>query len=232
MQRNESHARFVDERLEWIIEIPGKAVGVTGRIDEEINIVSSFIDSFENIIIPLEIEFVMHWSDGEMKSAAVAESATGQVSSNEGITKTNLLEAIGEFVPDSEVSQLLTRVRLKRCKTRLRLSDGDHWLEAGSSRFRVFDGETPDGEAPADVFTISIFDKDPFTDGPTEYEVYLRSNTDIWFEDTQVGQTNRRRLIEGIRNFVETTNANKVVTHDETINASSLIDDGLQINWM
>ena len=225
MIENSKNQSFVANRVNidtmWIFKVRSDAEPST-NVEEAISLVGNIFISFDDFIFPTSTEYVL-WVPQSGLSENVP--ATGEIESSNGITADELITELRRQTGDGIGT--FRRLTIDGNLTRIFLEDGEHLIDSTSNRYQQWarDGilEQPPAE---DIFRIDVFYSDSSGEKYGSYQIVVRTYTDIWFEETEIGERNRERLAVALDRLFDTIDADSVqfesrIISDHDLNQSS-----------
>ncbi|WP_132061021.1 hypothetical protein [Halorussus amylolyticus] len=197
--KNESFvANRVDIDTAWVFKTVSDAEP-SANIEEAVSLVNDLLASFDGFVCPTNTEYVL-WipepdSDGDVP-------VTGKIESPNGLTAAEITTELREYTDGG--TGTFRRLTINGNRTRIDLKDGEHLIDATSDRYRQWTGEEVIDQSPVeDVFRIDVFYNDSSDDRCNYYQIAVWTYTDIWFEDTELGERNRERLAVALDRLVD-----------------------------
>lgn len=117
--------------------------------------------------------------------------------------------------------KIVTKIRLEETAVLFTTKSGKSWLDRSSPAFCL---ESEDTVAPDDPIWITIGCAARST--LQQYSVRVFTNSNIWFEDSQIGERNRERLAEFLEGLASRLDYDDVIFDSEVIWQSQLEDLG------
>lgn len=188
--KNESFvANRGDIETAWVFKAFSDA-GPSGNVEESLSLCEQLFAAFDGLVFPTRLEYVL-WVAGTDSDEKVP--IADEIESVGGITSDEL---VAEFQShEGSEGGTFRRLTIDGTRTRIDLVDGEHLIDLTSDRYRSWTDDGIGDQPPAeDPFKIEVFYNEGPGDAPNYYQIVVRTYTDIWFEDTEVGERNRKRL--------------------------------------
>lgn len=200
--KNRDHvAVYSDRRYEWTFVVPSVAEEAAEHGTEIVALCKSVLANCENFLTPTRITtYVRRYDRGteypfESDGAAPHETTESVVEDADGVraeryeTSLDLPRGYPFRIP---------RIYFDHTRVRVCLEDGLHDADRTQNCFLYSDEERLDQEPTVDPVSVSIahaqnMDHSEIT-ADFVYYVEVALNSDLWFEDTGIGQDNREQL--------------------------------------
>lgn len=192
----------------WTFIIPGKVEHISECIDRFEEIAYGVFNACEGFIRPTEIGYSVqtYSDDGPLESVnSMNDTADVELLSVERKTIVNESGLTAEDIPFESYAHQDEGVRRigdivsTRTQTHLKLNAYDGWVDQTDERYvkpARFD-EVYNGKAKHDPIGIRLdhgTTSASTADANSTFGIAIESPTDIWFEETPIGRTNRRQL--------------------------------------
>lgn len=218
MTENPKNQTFIaidpDLECSWRFKIGTDAATASMITDDLLGKAETLVELSNPFLVPTEVEYGIGWLEFDVPIENLNDSPTGphdfsrrSLRSSEGIqydelkAKVNLARANEERVP------LLSVVDFVATKSNLRLSSGDNYVDRDSPLAKSWRHGAIRGDEPIlDPVRLAVKLAPPwFTpDGrPAAYMLTVVTSTDIWFDDTEFGRINHKRLSRLLRGLYE-----------------------------
>jgi hypothetical protein len=170
---------------EW--SITGDVHGRSSGFDSDHEVLKSLYQCLSGFISPTEVEFVVQYPEEEG-----LEPEAGRIYKNE-ITFQIVIDELSERIGNSNNARI-ARISIEDCEARFQIESGMVWIGTESTAYASFDKQGQQIASPSrPPLTVELFNTG-LVGEEYEYEIVLRSHTDIWFENTSLGEINRRQL--------------------------------------
>ncbi|ETA67551.1 hypothetical protein MettiDRAFT_0978 [Methanolobus tindarius DSM 2278] len=196
-------------------------------VDEMLDVVGKVLDGGKGFFIPTTVEYsLLTYSEDFPVNTAFSSSEASvnhleylerKIESEEGIFFQDLKEDVQNFKTSDIVGADIRRIEISG-KTRFNLKEKDMYIDC-SSKGLYADPDYKEVLSPQQVrdslplsnsFYISIFHDGLKSENqhveisdPAYYKVVFWTWTNMWFEDTEIGLTNRNRLRNFLRKMYE-----------------------------
>lgn len=200
MKNNENGSDSVpfrpDTTCAWQYTVPREVLDPTERIRVTLALVEKMFTTTEEFLIPTGAEFVVYSTDEATNFEEFKENlgratvTTGRVDSSDSISYHDLIERIEQEVPTHR-TRWIPRVDIDEAAARIRLPNGDHYVDRNSPTYGSFDGDSPDSRPTDDPIELTLRDTRP---EDSEYLISVWTHTDVWFRESAEGAVNRERL--------------------------------------
>lgn len=210
----------------WMLTVPHNEETISDEHEFAIDLLTSVFQTFGDFFRPKTIEYRVFECEDNVSPKSIFETENKKIRSNtihskEGIDVEHLLNGIREL-PEDKSAQLLYQLTVERAATNIWLRDSDRWIDRANDELFVRwlsngPSDTPPAGDPLQL-DVQFY---PGVDDPTSpnWEIKVRTSTDIWFEESAVGKTNANRLGEFLREL------NLVVEPTEAMFWSDRYDD-------
>jgi hypothetical protein len=214
---------FVGIHLEsggsWVFTIADKIgyISEANILLEEI--ICKLFNACETFIHPTEVECSIRLYSKDISIKSIDPSITNPKTELKSVDDTSITNENGLTVNDipfrssiqqSEYNdvQIIANLKFNGIKSRIKLSDNDGWIDSKNNHLvkpARFD-EIYDGQADYDPIEIQIRhipSSAVDSNANIGFGIHLISRTDIWFEETPIGQANRHRFEAFIKRLFE-----------------------------
>lgn len=222
LMENESFvANRVDIDTAWVFKTLSDAEP-SANVEEAVSLVDDLLASFDGFVYPTNTEYVLWVPEADSDEDV---PVTGEIESPNGLTTDELTTELRDYTDGGP--RTFRRLTIDGIRTRIDLEDGEHLIDATSDRYRQWTREGVLEQPPAeDLFRIDVLYSDGSGSNSNYYQVVVRTYTDIWFEDTEIGERNRERLATALSRLYETTDADSVELDSRYISEHSLKQRG------
>lgn len=219
MSANEDFLAYAaQEETEWVFVVPIRSESVAGLYTETLTLIENCYDVFGSFVSPTKVEFLIGAVDADLSVAQLADYAVPDhptirttLSSRDGISWGMLESAVCGLDDSLLPYKHMLLLKFIRPEVTVTLADGVHTIGKNSPSFKQRDGTDKVRDPPLDV------EVQTFCNGDTpRHTVTVSLNTDIWFEDTELGEANRQRLREFLERMADTLDATEVEYWSET----------------
>lgn len=149
---------------------------------------------------PHAVAGVIHPREGVAPNEVIRRS----LSDPRGVDGTQIRDDFENLEHDGYA--LMREIEWTRCKTLVTLDDGEHWVDRDSSRVQKHRHGEWLGAARVDPISIRIrhihTPQTVDSSAPSLFALVVSVNTDLWFDETVVGETNRPRLQSVLNSLV------------------------------
>lgn len=180
----------------WTFTVPVSATTPEDLEDELLSLMHTVIDAASQLLTPTGLEYAIHWGkefedinefeefpQGDRRRMAVSESSSFE----------DALSSLRKDLPGTPSTRHLAHLVVDESLVNVCLEEGDFKVDRTSSRYKYWhDGEVRNKECtdPPLTFEITCLSHRE----PPRFDIVLWTHTDIWFEETELGAANRRRL--------------------------------------
>lgn len=212
-----------DIETKWIFEKLSD-VNPTANINEFLSVLNYLFNALDGFVYPTNIEYVL-WVPRSDSDEPVP--VTGEIESPDGITASELTAEIQDH---SETGAgTFRRLTINESKTSIKLKDGEHLIDTCSDRYRTWmDGDVLEHPPAEDLLKIDIFYGSGSDNRSHDYQIIIRTYTDIWFENTKVGECNRERLADALNQFCDAIDVDRIDFESRLVSKQALQEDGLK----
>lgn len=222
--KNESFvANRGDIETKWIFEKLSDD-NSTANVREFLSVLNHLFNALDGFVYPTNIEYVL-WVLGSNSDEPVP--VTGEIESPDGITASELT---AEIQGHSETGAgTVRRLTINENKTRIKLDDGEYLIDTCSNQYRTWmDGDVLEQPPAEDLLNIDIFYANKSDNEPHNYQIIIKTYTDIWFEDTKIGERNRERLTDALDQFCDAIDVDQVDFESRLVSKQALREDGFK----
>lgn len=199
--RNRTHVAIDPEySYYWIFAVPSTATTSEEHLLEMGSIASSVLEVGNTFVQPTEIIYYeRRYSDDDTPfdegSSEPVETIENSIRDEDGVSVDSLVQALGV---DDTGPVRIPEVRFDRCKVRIYLENGDSWIDRSEKCIPYRAGEPLDINGVRDPLTVKVQHATNIEhadlDADYVYYVWIKPQSDIWFEDTEIGSVNRGYL--------------------------------------
>jgi hypothetical protein len=218
-QKNRDHlAIFPELECQWVLIVPSDAKLCSAQSSEILEICGDIFDSFNGFITPTAIDYNLF---------LFSENIPIPTSRTETNDKLELLEQKLEIDSGIEYIDLFDSAQYSENHTRwipfidfsrnrilVRLEDGGHNIDRNGLCLAYRRGQQTDREPMSDPLKLNIWHV-PVDDNQThnsafEFQISVQIYSDIWFEDSAIGEMNRDLLTAFFERLMETLDVAEV----------------------
>ena len=193
----------------WAFKIRATEETPSERREAVLQLIEQFFNAFDGFLRPLRSECVVGEVDTDVDANAFASRELSN-SRSYGIEFSSkdpyqeVWNAIGLDKNSTKRTIWITRFSIDQAAVKISLADGDYWLDADSDQYRRGSDDYIDNESPKQPpLRMSLFHTAPSPSSEHQYYIKVRTYTDIWFENTRIGQANRKRLVNAFSKFMK-----------------------------
>lgn len=225
-RRNREHVAIdPDSSYYWIFVVPETATTTTEHVQDIRSLATGVLEAGSEMVRPTTVVYYerRYPEDADPASTEPLETIERSVESDDGFTAESLAE---EIDVDYSGPVRIPEVRFDRCKVRIRLEDGDSWIDRGDRCVPYNAGEPVDWEGVRDPLTVRIEYatniEHPGLDAEYVYYVRIKPQSDIWFEDTEIGSINRAYLSSYLEDVYEQVSPDLVLREPDRVGQVAL----------
>jgi hypothetical protein len=221
-QRNRQHVAIdPDYNTFWGFILPAEAETCSQEVEEFTSNCTNLFGTFNDFLVPIELQYYirLYATDEQIPWESEAEpidTIERTLIDNDGID-------VDDFVTSTQVERegapWIPQIEFDRNKVRVRLETGDHLSDRTNRCTRYQHGEPLERESSWDPITISISHTPnrsyPDVDSEYIYQVGFYLQSDLWFEETEIGEKNRDYLSAFLERVENTLPVAKVVRDPE-----------------
>lgn len=165
----------------------------------DIDVLSHLADCVGSLLEPTAVEYVLQ-SSGEK------EAVSKTLNRGETLDWREIVESVTESA-EGRSSPRLARFEVTDCRVSVSHDNKRIWLDTETDIYQTVnrDGE-PTGSAELSPIGLTVFNLG-LTSQTDAFEVVVRSHTDLWFDESADGESNRKRLSEVLHCLFERFNA-------------------------
>lgn len=205
----------------WTFFLESTANSCVEATDEVVEALNGVYTSFDDFIMPIDVWITKQNYNNESGSpyshrgAQAHQVNRSRVTSEDGVSFQDIKVTLPDCRSNLETSRI-SYIRFYRMNVKIKLDDGEYRLgQFGEGRSRVQQyRDVPKPEIsetghPPDLLRIDISHLsddqiDPNGDHESDcFYIFVESNTDIWFEDSDIGRKNRERLLAFFERIVD-----------------------------
>jgi hypothetical protein len=194
----------------WILDVPTAAQTFEEQRTEAVRLFLDVCECLSAVFRPTTVEYWVRTfddpnTDTDPRLGAFSSDGTSMTSGTVDLTQTSAEQVMNSEIVEACATEECVVLHLEvRGKTKISLIDGDHWIDRTDTEYaKAYTRTGPVGDPDTDPLRIRIMYRTPIgADRAVEnvgYSIYLWSETDIWAESTEIGNTNRERLEESFR---------------------------------
>lgn len=203
----------IDAGGSWSFFIPSDARRLSDCLSEFASISERLFDACEGFLQPVEVEYSVKrysgdgpvsvlFDGGDRREAALLESDRHRIVDEDGVSEV----PIQTHRIDGEEVACVGDIEFVRSRARIYLEEFDGWVDRGSNRIKTTRfGEVLSSDPTEDIFflTVTHLKASQNPDLESGYHLSVGTYTDLWFEDTEIGEVNRRRLTDFFGRLVD-----------------------------
>lgn len=204
----------IDPQLEcsWKYVLPAKSEYASGTVREMPSISLQVFELIEDFVHPLHMTHAIGTSSTNYQTATLFDSGTAtsldvsreSIRDDTGISYSDFAQRINKYQVDKGRTKVLTLIILDKTRAKIRLKDGDHYISRSSKEAKIWRNKVVQGDLMNDPLSIELrFNRPRGKSSEACYLLTVSTATDIWFEDTEFGRTNRERLSRLLRGLYE-----------------------------
>lgn len=201
-KQNKTFLAFRPKSVSWILEVPASPEENKG--DQMLSILEEIFISFKDILIITNVECHL-----ESKSEP-EQTDSLQILDSDGVTFRDLLSKV------PKTSQRVTEIYISG-KSKIQLLDGEQNIDMCSDNYFWCTKEDILEKKPdKNPIEISVNQYGIFTSASYQHDLQITTSTDIWFENSEIGQINRRKLATALEELYSRLQVSNVRTESET----------------
>lgn len=202
----------------WGFLIVGKAKKISEISDEILGITKKVFDITKGFFIPTKIKYDMLFFSDDLSASEVFELIKPssiiqrEIVSDTGISHHKFLEEVRSNETFKDKIKYIRRIEIDEGKTKFVLKGKDEYIDRNSKELYAgwrFD-EISDRQPTSDPIRIDIShsslkgeNQHVESADPAYYDIVFWTDTDIWFEKTEIGLANRNRLRGALKKVYE-----------------------------
>lgn len=202
-----------DEETQWGFLIQSSVDKCDDQAEEMLKRLSGLFDAFGEFIIPTEVNVSCHTlSENQPMSKCLTEATSSTlerktIRSEEGIKESDIHKNIQEY---QDRTTYIHGITIDRNKVKIELESGIHYLGCDDSQYGYPETSQSSDQVPLwePINPKKLIHNDweaGVKEGyPFSYWLPVGIHSDIWFEDSELGQRNR----ENLTNFLEAIESN------------------------
>lgn len=198
----------VDDERAWWFYIASNAEDCKEQVEEMIKRIDGLYDAFGDFIIPTKVNIGYRFLPENLPlsdfSTVPGKGHPGKPQkktfySADGVEKSKLHHTIQDL---KNQPVYIPIVAIKKNKVKLELESGTHYLGCSDPRYRYPNTNRSSGDGPfwepIKPKKLHLSDRKAGAKRgfPFSYLLPVNLHTDIWFEDSELGQRNRQNLVE------------------------------------
>lgn len=228
-QRNRDYVRFYPQvDTGWELYVPVDAETADDLLEETFVVLEQVCEALGGFFSPTGLKYTAHYGNGDGDLGALLELEDGEmerIDVKNGQSTSRLISKLRTKIESIDSLVWLALIQIDRGWTKIRLSDGDHQIDVDSDRYKRDSAALQTDRPPtSEPLTVNVFTD--LRHSPPHYEVIIWTNTDIWFEDTEIGAVNRARLGDGFRRIRDNLDVTEFGFYSESYSARWLRDQG------
>lgn len=201
-----------EEDTEWGFVVPVRPDSVTGLLEETLSVVEDCYEGFSEFVSPKEVRCVVRSIEEDVEISDLESVNHGDcrdvgltLSSSDGIALDEVTSVVRGLDDSTFPQKFVPTIQFNRPAVEIALADGVYDVGITSSHYVDPEGSGNPANPPLEV-EIRTYE---YAD-PPEITVSVFLNTDVWFEDTETGAANRRRLQEFLERMADVLDATDV----------------------
>jgi hypothetical protein len=189
------------------------APDLTGSVKQIIKTHKRTRELTDDLLLPTAVEYAVNVFDEPHAVADVIHPREGiapneairrSLSDSDGVDAAQIRDNCENLGHDGYA--LVREIEWTRCKTLVTLDDGEHWVDRDGSRVQKHRHGEWLGAARVDPISIRIrhihTPQTVDSSAPSLFDIVVSINTDLWFDETVAGETNRPRLQSVLNSLV------------------------------
>lgn len=201
MDRNEDVLAYAPGfDCDWVFVTPLSGSSLDEQHLEFLRIVESVLNAGRGFIRPVGVTYAVTWyDDPSIKSIFDADPidvTRKTIETDSVLSIGEITEHIDALEPQAE-SQVISVIEIDQTEVKITLRDGDHYISRETpARYKRWHlGQILDKAPTWNPIEITIQQGSAEDETcPAVCEIIIRTKTDIWFENTDLGIENRQRL--------------------------------------
>lgn len=217
-KNNEFLAVYPDKSATyWAFIIPSAARTCENQADEMLSRYETIASTFEEFIKPTRIELLINRvQTGHVLPASIEDSewlgtSTTELKNTNGISSAEVRDASTISDPGD---RWIPRIFVPSARVKVRLADGDLWADRTDHTVEYRNGDPLDREPTVDPIQVSLLHHQnqsyPGVSSEFVNSVKITPFSDIWFEETEMGSTNREYLRAFLQRVDEALNVEEI----------------------
>lgn len=210
MQKNIDFVAYMPQReSSWTFHIAGKVKKTSEILDEILEITRKVFDISKGFFIPTKIKYDLLFFSDDLSASEVFELIKPssiiqrEMISDKGISYHKFMEEVRSNETFKDKIKYLRRIDIHNVKTKFVLKGKDEYIDRNSKGLYATWGYDEILNEPPTSDPIRIDISHSSSKGgnqhvenadPAYYEIVFWTDTDIWFEKTEIGLANRKRL--------------------------------------
>lgn len=210
----------------WIFTKETKADTITDTFDEFLSLCEAVFGASREILIPKKADFTLHSFESDIRSDRIFEVnpvaiERGEFRCEEGMNFGDLKSSITERADGMSSPVSLFEVEITSATSIISLADQEVRVsrEVEGLYKWMYHGEPTTRKPSFDPITVGIYRRKEMESGDPIYKVIVDTHSDIWFEKTEIGEKNLRRLSQFLVNLDENIDSDEVNFHSEQYHA-------------
>lgn len=197
--------------------VAGKAKKISEISEEILDVTKKVIDINNGFFIPTRVEcifldFPEDYSASDVFDHMRMKVSQIEIKSDKGVTFNEIKEHVHNIVYPKDVIRYLRRIKLYG-KSKFILKNKDEYIDENSKElFKFLNRDDTVSRLSPGVDPINIYIEQSFVKGeskpvessePAYYDISFWSETDVWFENTEIGLANRNRLRQVVKKLYD-----------------------------
>lgn len=186
----------------WTFLVPSTSNTCSAEADEIIETCSKLFEAFEDFVVPVEATYNLQTFPADSLVPTSPNGSPDERIDSQEIVKENeegiQFETLFEkYSTSSESAYYIPELRINRTKVMMYLESGDVYVDRENHSV-FYKGNVPQDQVPTyDPLSFEVThlaDLDDVVSTNFVIVIRVRTKTDIWFENTDIGEVNRSRL--------------------------------------
>lgn len=214
----------------WEFFVPIEADTPQTLLDETYLVLERVGEALDSIFRPTGLEYTVHYGNGKDALEDLLDIDDGEmnrIDASDNPSMTRLRSMLEAEMKSFDPPVWLSLVQIDRGWTSIRLKDGEHEVDTSSNRYKLLSNGEPVDRSPTRE-PLTVYISTHLRSSSYRFKTRLWTYTDIWFEDTDIGATNRTRLGNAIERVRAELNVTEVEFHSESYSAEWLRKQGFQ----
>lgn len=207
---------------QWIFTKEMEAETIAETYDEVLSLCHDVFYASRNFLIPTTARFTLHAFDSDTDASRIfqvdpIDIETGEISHEEGLKFDQLERRIDESALGLNSPVSIFEIEITSATTVIALGQQAVAVNSGTGELYkwMYHGEPTDRRPSFDPVTVGIYRRKGVELAKPIYKIVVTTHTDIWFEETQTGEQNLRRLAEVLSELDERLDPSEVDFHSE-----------------
>lgn len=222
-KRNKTYISIVPQlECSWLFEIRSKTENISDRLEESLSILKEILECSDDFFVPTEIEYRLRaYSEEYLVKDLIdldtdkepVESKVNTVTCSGGISYQKLANSVRSAELPADTVCYPSKYIITGTRVCMYVDGSNHEIDRGEEEYYKMWSRTDQGRMNQPPFSdpLSITIRQSF-DGES-YIISIGTPTDIWFEDTESGRINRKRLSDFLTCVFDNLDTVKVEYH-------------------